>query len=82
VVAQLRVLRNSSSRDVLRGRKGQGKWYSTLKSNIRYTTRAILCAVATMAWAGSSRDLMRRWKAPKAQSARIAEAAARPLWEA
>jgi len=43
--------------------------YSTLYFNIRYTTRAIACAVATVACAGPSRARNRRYKMPKAHSA-------------
>lgn len=44
--------------------------------SILYTTHAIACAVATVAWAGPNRDRNRRYSTPKGQSAFLTELAA------
>lgn len=50
--------------------------YSTLYFSILYTTRAIACAVATVAWAGPKRDRKRRYNTPNGQSAFFTDCAA------
>ena len=50
--------------------------YSTLYFNIRYTTLAIACAVATVACAGPNLAFKRRYVTPKTQSACFTDCAA------